>query len=289
MWSRELVVSTDLEPGAPEAQGPKRFGQMRIFLSHAGLEWRSIPEPEAEVRPRVVRLPGTEDEAAWAAQEVAGFECQIRTRAAILSTRPEIYRRQLTSALARRGVEVGEARGVSAAACSYVGLLEDYLSLMLDRFPRRHLFDFLNHPRLSTGLTAEDLDGIEKWAVACDVREGLRNWSIHFPAQVSKALDGLPEDSPASASGIRPALAAFANLMCRLNIGVERRSPSRWLALLEQRLWPLLRPLPAMTPARVRRENLIMQGFVREIELLDAQYREPLALHRFGAVRESPL
>ncbi len=278
----ELVVSTDLEPGAAETQGHKRFDQMRIFLSHPGLEWRSIPEPEPEVRPRVIRLPGSEDESVWAAQKVAGLGCGIRPRVAIVSTRPEIYRQQLTSALARRGVEVGEARGVSAAACSYVGLLEDYLSLMLDRFPRRPLFDFLNQPRLSTGLTSEDLDGIEKWAVACNVREGFRNWSIHFPAQVSKALDGLPEDSPGSASGIRPALAAFANLMCRLNIGVERRSPSRWLALLEQRLWPLLRPLPADDPARVRRENLIVQRFVREIELLDAQYREPLALHRFG-------
>ena len=196
----ELVVSTDLKPGPADEKESARFNEMRSFLSNPDLEWRSVPAPET--RPRVVCLPTAEDEATWVAEKIAGLERQTRPRVAIVSSRPELYRLELTSALAGRGIELAEARGASPAASTNLGLLQDYLKLILERFPRQHLFDFLNHPRLSTGLTSEDLNGIEKWAIACNVREGFRNWSIDFPARVLKALENLPDDSPFSISGI---------------------------------------------------------------------------------------
>ena len=278
----ELVVSTDLEPGPADEKESARFNEMRSFLSNPDLEWRSVPAPGPETRPRVVCLPTAEDEATWVAEKIAGLERQTRPRVAIVSSRPEFYRLELTSALAGRGIELAEARGASPAASTNLGLVQDYLKLIVARFPRQHLFDFLNQPRLSTGLTSEDLNGIEKWAIACNVREGFRNWSIDFPARVLKALENLPDDSPFSISGIRPRLAAFSNLTGRLNVGVERHSPSQWLALLERRLLPFLRPLPADDLPRVRAENMILQSLLREIELLDDQYPEPLELHQFA-------
>ena len=278
----ELVVSTDLEPGPADKQEPSRFHEMRSFLSNPDLEWRSVAGPGPETRPGVVCLPSVEDEAVWVAEKIAGRKCKTRPRVAIVSTRPGIYRMELTRALGGRGVELGEAGGASAAASGNLGLLQDYLSLILERFPRQHLFDFLNHPRLSTGLTSDDLHGIERWAIACDVREGFRNWSIDFPARVLKALENLPDDSPFSSSEIGPALAAFSNVMCRLSVGSEQHSRSQWLALLERRLLPFLRPLPADDLLKVREENLIMQGLLHEIELLDNQFPELLELQQFA-------
>ena len=278
----ELVVSTELEPDPVDEEESETFHEMRSFLSDPGLEWRSVPGPTPEPRPNVVCLPSVEDEAAWVAEKIAGLERRTCSFVAVVSSRPELYRSELTSALARRGIELAEAGGVSAEASTNLGLLQDYLKLVEERFSRQHLFDFLNHPRVSTGLTSEDLNGIEKWAMAYNVREGFRNWSIDFPARVFKALENLPDNSPFSTSGIGPALTAFSNLMGSLNVAVEPHSPSQWLDLLERRLSPFLRPLPADDLPRVRAENLILQGLLREIQRLDDQYPDPLELHQFA-------
>ena len=276
----ELVVSTDLEPGPVDEEESETFHEMRSLLSDPGLEWRSVPGPRPEPRPRVICLPSAEDEAAWVAEKIAGLEPS--TFVAVVSSRSELYRLELTSALARRGIELAEARGASAQASTNLGLLQDYLKLIQEQFPRQYLFDFLNHPRVAAGLTSEDLNGIENWAIACNVREGFRNWSIDFPARVFKALENLPDDSPFSTSGIRPALAAFSKLMGSLNVAVERHSPSQWLDLLEGRLAPFLSPLPADDLLGVRSENLMLQGLLREIQRLDDQYPEPLELYQFA-------
>ena len=278
----EMVVSTDLEPGRADEEESETFHEMSSFLSDPGLEWRSVCGPGPEPRPRVVCLPSVQDEAAWVAGKIAELERETRPLVAIVSSRPELYRLELTSSLARRGIELAEARGVSAEPFTSLGLLQDYVKLIQERFPRQHLFDFLNHPRVSAGLTSEDLHGIEKWAIACNVREGFRNWSIDFPARVFKALENLPDDSPFSRSGIRPALAAFSNLICSLNVGTARHPPSQWLDLLGRRLSRFLRPLPADDLRKVRAENLILQGLLREIQRLADQYPEPLELYQFA-------
>ena len=281
----EFVVSSDFQPPGEGPDEASSFGEMGKFLGDTRLEWQSVEHRRVGLSPRVVCLPGPEEEVSWIAEKVARLQPDRHT-VALVSAKPDSYRRDLRRALSKRDIHLTEPGCAPAGSRMMLDLVRGYLELIVAGFPRRLLFDFLSHPRFDPGFTADDLNRLEKWARVCDVQRGLRNWTIHFPRTVEAIRSGLPDDDPRTRPGMLSLAASFSRLMSRLNPDLEEGSAGEWLSLLERRLGPFLKAAPWADLRALRGANQILQNMLREIRLLQDHYPAPLRLRQFARLIE---
>ncbi len=230
------LQTPQLDPDRPEWE----------FLDRPGLEW--VHHPVAPMAKACFARPESrEEEVSIVAARIEGLRREdpgLRLReVAIVCASTERYRPILEDVFGDIGLPLRFVGGKPASESMAAGLFLKYLRLVEEDFSSVALFDFLLHPRLRVGLSAETIQRLERIAKKSGVSSGFQTWNEEFGPFVRRYAESVRDESPEAATRLEEATGRFLEILATLRPDPQTQlSPTQWRLQTADRLaacWPL--------------------------------------------------